>query len=247
MAKPVHKRVLRDITDAKASLPKEFGIYVEPEEDNFYHVHFLISGPPDTPFEGGLYHGMIVLNDHHPLCAPNIHMFTPTGRFVCDSYPVPGTSRGICTTDTAYHPEKWTPLKNICTILKGFVSLMCDKYESHAGGIQSTSAKMKQFAKESLNTLANDAMVQLLFPEIYQSIVDGTFVPFGTETVKQEIPVIDLRKPKKQKKKVIDSEEESKRKSKKKGKAVIESDSESEEEIELVKKKPKKRTRQALG
>lgn len=129
----VNKRVIKDIQDGIKNLKSEFGIRIAPEESNMYRVHFILPGPEDTPFEGGLYHGMIRLSDNHPHNAPNIHMITPSGRFIPEPCPIPSTSRGICTTATAFHPDTWTPMNNIETVLKGFISLMCDPYEGGIG------------------------------------------------------------------------------------------------------------------
>lgn len=171
----VNKRVLKDITEGRVCLKKEFGIYLEPEESNFYRVHFVLPGPSGTPFEGGLYHGMIRLNENHPHAPPNIHMITPNGRFVAESCPIPNGSRGICTTTSSFHPETWTPMNNLETIIKGFVSLMCDPYEGGVGGISSTQEQMKKLAKDSIKNLINDKLVKELFPDLYQNLVNGTY------------------------------------------------------------------------
>lgn len=175
MSIEVHKRVIKDIKDGIKNLKDEFGIYIAPEENNFYHVHFILPGPEDTPFEGGLYHGMIRLNDNHPYSAPNIHMITPNGRFVPEQYPIKNGSRGICTTATAFHPESWTPINNIETVMKGFISLMCDPYDGGIGGMKSTTEQMKKMAKESIDHLKLDSVVKNLFPDLYEKIIDGTF------------------------------------------------------------------------
>ncbi len=173
----VNKRVLKDITDGKKNLEKEFGILICPEENDYYKVHFIIPGPEDTPYEGGLYHGMIRLNNQHPKAPPNIHMVTPSGRFVAEPCPIPSTSRGICTTATSFHPDTWTPMNNIETVLKGFISLMCDPNDIGIGGIESTEPKRKKMAKESLQKLKKDEYVKKLFPQLYKSLINNTYVP----------------------------------------------------------------------
>lgn len=188
MTSIVHKRVIKDIEEGKINLKNEFGIYIAPEENDFYKVHFILPGPEDTPFEGGLYHGMIRLNNNHPMGAPNIHMITPNGRFMSEQYPIPNGSRGICTTATSFHPESWTPVSNIETVLKGFISLMCDPYDGGIGGIKSSNEKMKELAKDSINHIKSDIIVKKLFPELYESIINGTYKP---------IKMAELSNPKK--------------------------------------------------
>lgn len=206
MLSTINKRVLKDIQDGKKNLKDEFGIHIAPEEDNYYRVHFLLAGPEDTPFEGGLYHGMIRLNDNHPKSPPNMYMFTPSGRFVPESCPEPKGSRGICTTATAFHPDTWTPMNNIETVLKGFVSLMCDPYDGGIGGMKSTNDQTKKFAKDSLECLKKDTYVKNLFPDLHKSLMEGTYQkvkigelskkpPIVTKTVEEEN--IITAKPKK--------------------------------------------------
>jgi hypothetical protein len=44
--------------------------------DNLFDWHFTIRGPPDTPFEGGMYHGRIILPSDYPFRPPNIMLLT---------------------------------------------------------------------------------------------------------------------------------------------------------------------------
>lgn len=171
----VHKRVIKDIKDGKQSLKEEFGILIAPEDDNFYKVHFVLPGPEETPYEGGLYHGMIRLNDNHPHKAPNIHMITPNGRFEAEPCPIPDSSRGICTTATAFHPESWTPMNNIATVIIGFISLMCDDFDKGVGAIDCTESEKIKLAKKSHEYIKSDKYVKRLFPEFYQELIDGTY------------------------------------------------------------------------
>ena len=223
----IHKRVIKDIHDGTKNLKKEFGIYICPEESNFYNVHFLLPGPEDTHYEGGLYHGMIRLNPNHPHGPPNQHFITPNGRFVTEPYPISSGSRGICTTTSSFHPEAWTPVNNLETILKGLISLMCDPYDGGIGGVSSTPEQTKKYAKESLNHIKNDTIVKDLFPELHKSIVDGSYKPIklGDIVVEEPIP----------KKKIISDDDclESKKKASKKPAEL----SDSEEAPKKLKKK----------
>ena len=59
------KRLLAEAKEL-ASLEDE-GIYAAPLEENLHEFHFCIRGPADTEFEGGIYHGRIIvsLSLHH--------------------------------------------------------------------------------------------------------------------------------------------------------------------------------------
>ena len=89
-----NKRVIKDIMDGMKNLKGDFGIYIAPEDTDYYKVHFVLQGPENTPFEGGLYHGMIRLNNDHPIRPPRLHMITPSGRFTAEKYPISVSSGG---------------------------------------------------------------------------------------------------------------------------------------------------------
>ena len=187
----INRRVIKDISDAQTNLKREFGIYIAPEESNYYHVHFVFPGPPDTPYFGGLYHGLLKLNANHPMGPPNVHMITPSGRFTPESYPCAG--RGICTSFTSYHPDTWSPLITIETILKGLISFMCDNKDSGIGSIQGVpDAQRKKLATESLKAIATDPMVITLMPELIVELQTGAYVPHKYESPK---PIVIETKP----------------------------------------------------
>ncbi|AYV85504.1 MAG: ubiquitin-conjugating enzyme E2 [Satyrvirus sp.] len=229
----INKRVIKDIQDGMKNLKKEFGIHICPEENNFYRIHFILPGPESTPFEGGLYHGMIRLNDDHPYRPPNIHMITPNGRFVTEKHPIPGSSRGICTNFTSFHPESWTPMMNIESVLKGFISLMCDPYDGGVGGINSTKEQIKKLAKESIPCLLSEPIFKKLFPELYENLSDGSYT-----NVKLEDLCKTNCKPLPENKKTV-GQKSTKNKQKiksKKSKVAVASDSSNESSDELADK-----------
>jgi ubiquitin-protein ligase len=45
-------------------------------QDNIFEWHFTVRGPPDSEFEGGLYHGVIQLPTDYPMAPPNVLMLT---------------------------------------------------------------------------------------------------------------------------------------------------------------------------
>ena len=50
--------------------------YARPLEDNLFEWHFTVRGPSETDFEGGIYHGRIVLPTEYPMKPPNIILLT---------------------------------------------------------------------------------------------------------------------------------------------------------------------------
>lgn len=185
----VNKRVLRDINVGRINLEKEFGILLQPEEKDYYRVHFVFPGPEDTPYQGGLYHGMIRLNPAHPNAPPNIHMVTPSGRFQHESCPIPGDSRGLCTTTSSFHPETWNMLNDLEKVIKGLLSLMCEPFDGAIGSLDTTDNHKRSLALKSHLAIMNDKVIKELFPELHQKLMNGTYVPVNLTALTVAKPV----------------------------------------------------------
>lgn len=50
--------------------------YAYPLEENLFEWHFTVQGPSCTDFEGGIYHGRIILPPEYPMKPPNIILLT---------------------------------------------------------------------------------------------------------------------------------------------------------------------------
>jgi ubiquitin-conjugating enzyme E2 J1 len=100
----------------------EIEFIAAPCDDNLFEWHFTIRGVKDSEFEGGLYHGRILLPSTYPFKPPDIMMLTPSGRFECN--------KKICLSISSYHPNNWQPSWSIRTVL---IALM-DFFTKPAGG-----------------------------------------------------------------------------------------------------------------
>ena len=56
-------------------------IRAAPLESNLQEWRYVLQGPPDSPYAGGLYQGKIRFPDDYPFRPPAIMMLTPNGRF----------------------------------------------------------------------------------------------------------------------------------------------------------------------
>ena len=43
--------------------------------------HYVVTGPKETPYEGGLYHGKLVFPREFPFKPPSIYMITPYDKY----------------------------------------------------------------------------------------------------------------------------------------------------------------------
>ena len=67
---PAIKRILADVKELATHPSSRY--HAAPLEENFFEWHFTIRGPPETAFEGGIYHGRILLPSEYPFKPPNI-------------------------------------------------------------------------------------------------------------------------------------------------------------------------------
>ena len=59
-------------------------IVAEPLPSNILEWHYVVRGPEDSLYRGGLYHGKLVFPSEFPFKPPAIYMSTPNGRFKTD-------------------------------------------------------------------------------------------------------------------------------------------------------------------
>ncbi|WVQ63639.1 uncharacterized protein L199_001792 [Kwoniella botswanensis] len=139
-------------------------IWACPEEKNILDWHFIIRGPPDTPYEGGEYHGLIWFPSDYPFKPPDVKMFTPSGRFE--------TGHKICMSMTSYHPstyvtslpDRWNAAWSVATILTGLLSFMLSD-EITAGAVKTSESDKKVLAKQSHAFNVANKKFREIFPD----------------------------------------------------------------------------------
>lgn len=102
------KRLSKELAEIEAEggdVP--FKIY--PLEDNFLLWHFTLSGPEESEYAGGEYHGKISFPSDYPFAPPSVYFLTPNGRF--------DLNVKICLSFTGFHPEHWQPAWGVRTML----------------------------------------------------------------------------------------------------------------------------------
>ncbi|WVW79642.1 hypothetical protein I302_101611 [Kwoniella bestiolae CBS 10118] len=159
-------------------------IWACPEEKNILDWHFIIRGPPDTPYEGGEYHGLIWFPSDYPFKPPDVKMFTPSGRFE--------TGHKICMSMTSYHPSTWNAAWSVATILTGLLSFMLSD-EITAGAVKTSEADKKILAKQShafniANKKFRDIFPDYAKPEMKDLPDMGEGAPAPTSTSKVVTP-----------------------------------------------------------
>ena len=115
---PAVKRILREAREiAEATPTPDFD--AKPLDGNLFEWHFSIRGPAGTAFDGGVYHGKIMLPAEYPFKPPSITLLTPNGRFE--------VGKKICLSVSAHHPEHWQPAWDIRTIITALIAFFPTK------------------------------------------------------------------------------------------------------------------------
>ncbi|KAI8099112.1 ubiquitin-conjugating enzyme/RWD-like protein [Halteromyces radiatus] len=153
------KAAFRRLTKEYMELQKNPPPYIvaRPVENNILEWHYVIQGPPDTPYQGGEYYGRLTFPSDYPYKPPAIRMSTPSGRFQTDTR--------LCLTMSDFHPSLWNPSWSVATILNGLLSFMTTD-ENTTGSIRTTDAEKRIYALRSHR--ANLKMVKFrdVFPDL---------------------------------------------------------------------------------
>lgn len=143
---PTMKRLISEFRAIR--LKPEDNFVAGPIGDDLFVWHFTIKGPPDTAFEGGIYHGKIIFPQLYPFAPPDICFLTPNGRFEI--------RKKICLSITSYHPDSWNPAWDVRTALTAIIAMMPTKAEGAIGGIDMTDYERKILAKQSQSWRCNE-------------------------------------------------------------------------------------------
>eukprot|EP01029_Cantina_marsupialis_P021815 TRINITY_DN52802_c0_g1_i1.p1 TRINITY_DN52802_c0_g1~~TRINITY_DN52802_c0_g1_i1.p1 ORF type:complete len:247 (+),score=59.71 TRINITY_DN52802_c0_g1_i1:157-897(+) len=153
------KRLRQDLRGMKRE-PIE-GVFAKFDEGNLLHVHFLIYGSDDTPYSGGIYHGILKFPSNYPMKPPSIMMYTPSGRFE--------VNKRLCFSLSDFHPESWNPMWTVSKILLGVQSFMNCEEASYGAISNGDFYQRRVFAKKSMENNAKFPKFCQLFPKLVEN------------------------------------------------------------------------------
>ncbi len=107
---------------------------------NMPRWHYILTGPPNTPYEGGQYWGSLMFPSDYPFAPPAIRMHTPSGRFQ--------PSTRLCLSISDFHPKSFNPAWSVSTILIGLMSFMTSE-EMTTGSIGASESERRWYAARS--------------------------------------------------------------------------------------------------
>jgi len=139
MATPAATKRLTKEYAAISKSPPPF-ITAHPSDANILEWHYIITGPPDTPYDGGQYWGTLMFPPDYPFAPPAIRMHTPSGRFQ--------SSTRLCLSISDFHPKSFNPAWEVSTILTGLLSFMTSE-EMTTGSVRASESERKLFARRT--------------------------------------------------------------------------------------------------
>uniref|UniRef100_A0A0C9SC82 Putative ubiquitin protein ligase n=1 Tax=Amblyomma americanum TaxID=6943 RepID=A0A0C9SC82_AMBAM len=135
---PAVKRLMREAQELHEATEEYFA---QPLDDNLFEWHFTVRGPPESEFDGGIYHGRVILPPDYPMKPPSIILLTPNGRFE--------TNKKICLSISGHHPESWQPSWSLRTALLAIIGFMPTHGSGAIGSLDYSAQERKQLAKKS--------------------------------------------------------------------------------------------------
>jgi len=133
------RRIQRDVRKLERDPPDlvlGFGLQAKSK-----WLRVALQGPPETPYDRGVYIVQIDIPAHYPHKAPKIKVLTENGRFE--------TQKQICVDGlTSMHEESWNPLQTFNSICIAFVSFMSEDVVGYAG-IKRSAAQRRALAARS--------------------------------------------------------------------------------------------------
>ncbi|XP_054156262.1 ubiquitin-conjugating enzyme E2 J2-like [Oppia nitens] len=134
-------------------------VTAHPLESNILEWHYVLRGPPDSPYTGGIYHGKVNFPPDFPFKPPALRMLTPNGRF--------RPQASICMSMSEYHPKTWSPLWTVGAVLNGLLSFMLDT-DYGVGVVQSSDQMKQELAAQSWDFNLKDKTFCKLFPDLVE-------------------------------------------------------------------------------
>jgi len=136
---PAVKRLMKEAAELRAPSSQFFAA---PLEENLFEWHFTVRGPQDTDYQGGVYHGRILIPPEYPMKPPDIIVLTPNGRFE--------VGKKICLSISGHHPETWQPSWSIRTALLAIIGFMPSPGAGTIGSLDYSPEERQGLARGSV-------------------------------------------------------------------------------------------------
>ncbi|KAF3941097.1 hypothetical protein ABW19_dt0206983 [Dactylella cylindrospora] len=135
------------------------GIYAGPvSEENWMVWECLITGPPDTPFEGGLFSAELKFPDDYPLAPPTLTFTCPiihpniyaNGTVCISILHAPGDDPNMYELAS----ERWSPIQSVEKVLLSVMSMLAEPNIESGANIDAT--KMYRENRQEYERIVRD-------------------------------------------------------------------------------------------
>ncbi|CEQ39773.1 SPOSA6832_01316, partial [Sporobolomyces salmonicolor] len=125
--------------------------------DDLFDWHFTIRGLSGSEFEGGVYHGRMVLPSQYPHAPPDIYLLTPSGRFevnrkIClsiSSFHSLSRSSQLTEREVPLYRETWQPSWGVRTALLALRAFFPTDPKGAVGSLDASPEERKRLALAS--------------------------------------------------------------------------------------------------
>lgn len=123
------RRIVKDVREVMSdSTMAETGIYYTHDMDHFLNGHAMIIGPPDTPYEGGLFFFDIVYPETYPFAPPVVRFINRFREGRVRMNPNLYRSGKVCLSIlNTWAGEPWSSCQTIRTVLLTLVTVLNEK------------------------------------------------------------------------------------------------------------------------
>jgi len=135
VAKPSEQcflRIKRDMMTIFQEPPP--GMFIAPDEQDMTQIHALVTGPFDTPYEGGFFYFLIRCPPNYPINPPRVRLMTTGGGTVRFNPNLYANGKVCLSLLGTWSGPAWSPALSLSSLLISIQSLMNDKpYHNEPG------------------------------------------------------------------------------------------------------------------
>ncbi|XP_064611647.1 ubiquitin-conjugating enzyme E2 Z-like [Liolophura sinensis] len=115
-------RIKRDIMSIYSEPPP--GMCIVPDKDDMTKIHALITGPFDTPYEGGFFYFLIRCPPDYPIRPPRVKLLTTGGGSVRFNPNIYKTGKICLSILGTWSGPAWSPAQSLSSVLVSVQSLL---------------------------------------------------------------------------------------------------------------------------
>ncbi|CAM9146449.1 unnamed protein product [Hapterophycus canaliculatus] len=164
------------------------GLFVYPDEDLATVVHALVTGPFDTPYEGGFYYFVLHCPDDYPHSPPRVRLMTTGGGTVRFNPNLYANGKVCLSILGTWEGPRWTPVHSVSSVLLSIQSLMSEKPYHNEPGFEAASNPQDvrdyndcithENLRVAVCSMVDDSSLWRSMPACFQTLTRDLFLSF---------------------------------------------------------------------